>query len=136
MVHPSDDQLSAHPTRHPETPLFLADGTELLVTVSYVRAPRGTEVRIAARAAGSHRRSVSVPGLSPVEGRCARGAHGKGREVFVQGGAVTLRTCGRAIGADEMLEAVTARLACVFEQRHGDIVECVAWRCQRRSPSA
>jgi signal transduction histidine kinase len=27
-------------TRHPETPLFLADGTELLVTVSYVRAPR------------------------------------------------------------------------------------------------
>jgi signal transduction histidine kinase len=28
-------------TRHPEMPLFLADGTELLVTVSYVRAPRG-----------------------------------------------------------------------------------------------
>ena len=27
-------------TRHPEMPLFLADGTELLVTVSYVRAPR------------------------------------------------------------------------------------------------
>ena len=28
-------------TRHPEMPLFLGDGTELLVTVSYVRAPRG-----------------------------------------------------------------------------------------------
>jgi len=28
-------------TRHPERPLFLAGGTELLVTVSYVRAPRG-----------------------------------------------------------------------------------------------
>ncbi len=27
-------------TRHPETPLFLTDGTELLVTMSYVRAPR------------------------------------------------------------------------------------------------
>jgi signal transduction histidine kinase len=27
-------------TRHPERPLFLADGTELLVSVSYVRAPR------------------------------------------------------------------------------------------------
>jgi signal transduction histidine kinase len=27
-------------TRHPEMPLFLADGTELLVAVSYVRAPR------------------------------------------------------------------------------------------------
>jgi signal transduction histidine kinase len=27
-------------TRHPEMPLFLADGTELLVTMSYVRAPR------------------------------------------------------------------------------------------------
>jgi signal transduction histidine kinase len=27
-------------TRHPETPLFLSDGTELLVTVSYVRVPR------------------------------------------------------------------------------------------------
>jgi signal transduction histidine kinase len=29
-------------TSHPERPLFLADGTEVLVTVSYVRAPRGT----------------------------------------------------------------------------------------------
>jgi signal transduction histidine kinase len=29
-------------TRHPEMPLFLADGTEVLVTVSYVRAPRCT----------------------------------------------------------------------------------------------
>ena len=27
-------------TRHPEMPLFLRDGTELLVTMSYVRAPR------------------------------------------------------------------------------------------------
>ena len=27
-------------TRHPEMPLFLGDGTELLVTMSYVRAPR------------------------------------------------------------------------------------------------
>jgi signal transduction histidine kinase len=27
-------------TRHPEMPLFLPDGTELLVTMSYVRAPR------------------------------------------------------------------------------------------------
>ena len=27
-------------SRHPEMPLFLADGTELMVTVSYVRAPR------------------------------------------------------------------------------------------------
>jgi len=39
--------LSANPyhglsirTRHPEMPLFLPDGTELLVTMSYVRAPR------------------------------------------------------------------------------------------------
>jgi signal transduction histidine kinase len=29
-------------TRHPEMPLFLKDGTELLVTVSYERATRGT----------------------------------------------------------------------------------------------
>jgi signal transduction histidine kinase len=41
--------LSANPyhglsirTRHPEMPLFLPDGNELLVTMSYVRAPRGT----------------------------------------------------------------------------------------------
>ena len=28
-------------TRHPERPLYLTDGTELLVSVGYVRAPRG-----------------------------------------------------------------------------------------------
>src|SRR6266568_2371455 len=31
-------------TRHPERSLYLADGTELLVTVGYVRAPRGGPV--------------------------------------------------------------------------------------------
>jgi signal transduction histidine kinase len=31
-------------TRHPETSLYLADGTELLVTVGYVRGPRGRDV--------------------------------------------------------------------------------------------
>jgi len=30
-------------TRHPETSLYLADGTELLVTVGYVRGPRGRD---------------------------------------------------------------------------------------------
>jgi signal transduction histidine kinase len=34
------DGLSTR-TRHPERPLFLPDGTELLVTVGYVRDPRG-----------------------------------------------------------------------------------------------
>ncbi len=34
------DGLSTR-TRHPERPLYLADGTELLVSVGYVRAPRG-----------------------------------------------------------------------------------------------
>jgi signal transduction histidine kinase len=32
-------------TRHPETPLFLTDGTELLVTVSYVRATRSATLQ-------------------------------------------------------------------------------------------
>jgi PAS domain S-box-containing protein len=32
-------------TRHPERSLFLADGTELLVTIGYVRAPRAGEPR-------------------------------------------------------------------------------------------
>ena len=32
-------------TRHPEMSLYLADGTELLVTVGYVRAPRDTGLR-------------------------------------------------------------------------------------------
>jgi len=32
-------------TRHPERSLYLADGTELLVTVGYVRAPRGGQMR-------------------------------------------------------------------------------------------
>ena len=47
-------------TRHPETPLFLTDGTELLVTVSYVRAPRwATAPRSRpARAAGEVQRLV------------------------------------------------------------------------------
>jgi PAS domain-containing protein len=30
-------------TRHPETSLYLANGTELLVTVGYVRGPRGRD---------------------------------------------------------------------------------------------
>jgi PAS domain S-box-containing protein len=34
------DGLSTR-TRHPERPLYLADGTELLVSVGYVRGPRG-----------------------------------------------------------------------------------------------
>jgi len=32
-------------TRHPERPMFLTDGTELLVTVGYVRWPRGDQER-------------------------------------------------------------------------------------------
>ena len=36
------DGLSTR-TRHPERPLFLPDGTELLVSVGYVRAPRSQE---------------------------------------------------------------------------------------------
>src|SRR5258708_4943785 len=40
-------------TRHPERSLYLADGTELLVTIGYVRGPRG-------RAAG-----CSMPGNWP-----------------------------------------------------------------------
>jgi signal transduction histidine kinase len=32
-------------TRHPERPLYLPDGTELLVTVGYVRDPRGRDQR-------------------------------------------------------------------------------------------
>jgi hypothetical protein len=32
-------------TRHPEMSLYLSDGTELLVTVGYVRAPRDTDLR-------------------------------------------------------------------------------------------
>jgi signal transduction histidine kinase len=45
-------------TRHPETPLFLGDGTELLVTVSYVRAPRGT---------GRHQRRPAGPAGGEVQ---------------------------------------------------------------------
>src|SRR5215467_2253586 len=32
-------------TRHPERSLYLPDGTELLVTIGYVRAPRGGQMR-------------------------------------------------------------------------------------------
>jgi signal transduction histidine kinase len=44
-------------TRHPERPLYLPDGTELLVTVGYVRDPRGREQRDG-RGPGSVRRIV------------------------------------------------------------------------------
>ena len=49
-------------TRHPEMPLFLADGTELLVTVSYVRAKRWAipPRRDQARAGGEVQRLVFV----------------------------------------------------------------------------
>jgi signal transduction histidine kinase len=49
-------------TRHPEMPLFLTDGTELLVTMSYVRAPRWTPLqqRHLARAGGEVQRLVFV----------------------------------------------------------------------------
>ena len=61
--------LSANPyhglsirTRHPEMPLFLADGTELLVTMSYVRAPRWapSQQRHPARTGGEVQRLVFV----------------------------------------------------------------------------
>ena len=49
-------------TRHPEMPLFLPDGTELLVTMSYVRAPRwaAQRQRHPARAGGEVQRLVFV----------------------------------------------------------------------------
>src|SRR5690348_13220556 len=49
-------------TRHPEMPLFLPDGTELLVTVSYVRAPRWatSPQRHPARAGGEVQRLAFV----------------------------------------------------------------------------
>jgi len=49
-------------TRHPEMPLFLADGTELLVTMSYVRAPRWAPSQQGrpARAGGEVQRLVFV----------------------------------------------------------------------------
>ena len=50
-------------TRHPEMPLFLADGTELLVTVSYVRAPRGI-------ARQQHRPGGAGPGPGQLDGLC------------------------------------------------------------------
>ncbi len=43
MTRPYDG-LSTR-TRHPERPLYLPNGTELLVTVGYVRDPRGTGAR-------------------------------------------------------------------------------------------
>ena len=61
--------LSANPyhglsirTRHSEMPLFLADGTELLVTMSYVRAPRWAPLqqRHQARTGGEVQRLVFV----------------------------------------------------------------------------
>jgi hypothetical protein len=61
--------LSANPyhglsirTRHPEMPLFLGDGTELLVTMSYVRAPRWAPLqqRHQARTGGEVQRLVFV----------------------------------------------------------------------------
>ena len=47
-------------TRHPEMPLFLPDGTELLVTMSYVRAPRWATQSHRARAGGEVQRLVFV----------------------------------------------------------------------------
>jgi signal transduction histidine kinase len=48
-------------TRHPEMPLFLPDGTELLVTTSYVRAPRWSAPgQRKARAGGEVQRLVFV----------------------------------------------------------------------------
>ena len=50
-------------TRHPEMPLYLADGTELLVTMSYVRAARGATAqrrRPGAPAGGEVQRLVFV----------------------------------------------------------------------------
>jgi PAS domain S-box-containing protein len=44
-------------TRHPERPLYMRDGTELLVTVGYVRDPRGRDQRDG-RGPGSVRRIV------------------------------------------------------------------------------
>jgi signal transduction histidine kinase len=49
-------------TRHPERSLYLPDGTELLVTVGYVRAPRG----------GTHRDASTREGLARQPGAVSR----------------------------------------------------------------
>jgi PAS domain S-box-containing protein len=48
-------------TRHPERSLYLADGTEILVSVGYVRGPRATGVP----GGGQPRRERGVPGGRP-----------------------------------------------------------------------
>ena len=73
MTQPYDG-LSTR-TRHPERPLYLPDGTELLVSMGYVRAPRGRgpRARLVARArrspaAGDHpaqRRAAGAAGAQP-----------------------------------------------------------------------
>jgi signal transduction histidine kinase len=56
-------------TRHPETPLFLPDGTELLVTAGYVRGPAGVPGDTPARAGGDVQRLMI----------CLRGAQQRAR---------------------------------------------------------
>jgi signal transduction histidine kinase len=48
-------------TRHPERSLYLADGTEILVSIGYVREPRARGVR----GGGQHPRERGVPGGRP-----------------------------------------------------------------------
>jgi PAS domain S-box-containing protein len=62
MAQPYDG-LSTR-TRHPERPLYLPDGTELLVSVGYVRDPRGSGPREgwAARPGGVQRIAITLRG--------------------------------------------------------------------------
>jgi signal transduction histidine kinase len=59
-------------TRHPERPLYLPDGTELLVTVGYVRDPRGRVARTG-REPGSVRRIVITLRSAQQRARLERG---------------------------------------------------------------
>ncbi len=53
-------------TRHPEQPLFLPDGTEFLVTMSYVRVPRRPSLAWAGP--GGRRAGLSAGDAGPAEG--------------------------------------------------------------------
>ena len=50
--------------RHPERPLYLPDGTEVLVVVRYVREPRRHAV-LAAGGRAARRRAAGPPGAQP-----------------------------------------------------------------------
>ena len=55
-------------TRHPERSLFLADGTEILISVSYVRGARGERGTGSPPVRGGGLGEVALPGIDPSGG--------------------------------------------------------------------